>query len=339
MVVDGISVHVDLTEASEQEGRGKFPLRRPSSLPDADVFLICSSQYRKGSNHICDTYLPAIRRQMQTPPIMLVETGGNEFISSHMMGLVDIAREEHLAGVATTSAVSSPYDGVEACFEHAVRLGLCHKKTPWYQSMGKRGLFSFFARDRTQRNQGGNQGGLPFYLGGGVPVQDRLFSCSICLEGGLSYKAMVQWSSSCLHRMCRTCTIKYIGSQINDGKLQIECPEVNGGRCKAVLNTATMKRICSEEVLAVYHKNLHSNQHEYVAQLQAGVNSKDAEFIAWAQDNTRNCPRCSVIIYRFAGCDHMSCRCGMSFNWKEASRLRTKQLPVEGEHLVEGEPE
>ena len=31
--------------------------------------------------------------------------------------------------------------------------------------------------------------------------------------------------------------------------------------------------------------------------------------------------KCRVIIYRYAGCDHMSCRCSRSFNWSQADRV------------------
>ena len=32
-------------------------------------------------------------------------------------------------------------------------------------------------------------------------------------------------------------------------------------------------------------------------------------------------------IYRFAGCDHMNCRCGHSFNWRQADRVGVGVVP------------
>ena len=37
--------------------------------------------------------------------------------------------------------------------------------------------------------------------------------------------------------------------------------------------------------------------------------------------------KCRVIIYRHAGCDHMSCRCGRSFNWSQADRVGEGSAP------------
>lgn len=37
--------------------------------------------------------------------------------------------------------------------------------------------------------------------------------------------------------------------------------------------------------------------------------------------------KCRVIIYRYAGCDHMSCRCGRSFNWSQADRVGEGSAP------------
>ena len=87
-----------------------------------------------------------------------------------------------------------------------------------------------------------------------------------------------------------------------------------------------IRRVCGEITLAAYEKNLAANHAQYAEQLQADAAAgKDIELVSWLHDNTRNCPRCSVIIYRFAGCDSMSCKCGMSFNWQQAPKLDLPQ--------------
>jgi len=83
-----------------------------------------------------------------------------------------------------------------------------------------------------------------------------------------------------------------------------------------------IRHVCGEKTLASYKKHLSANHSQYAEQLQADAAAgKDAELLSWLHDNTRNCPRCSVIIYRFAGCNSMNCKCGMAFDWQSAPRL------------------
>merc|ERR1719453_408649 len=44
----------------------------------------------------------------------------------------------------------------------------------------------------------------------------------------------------------------------------------------------------------------------------------DPGFLAFCKQHARMCPACGVLIWRYAGCDHMSCRCGHNFNWTDA---------------------
>ena len=51
----------------------------------------------------------------------------------------------------------------------------------------------------------------------------------------------------------------------------------------------------------------------------------DPEGRKWERENTRTCPRCSTIIHRSDGCNHMTCQCGHQFclvclrAWKEGT--------------------
>jgi hypothetical protein len=122
--------------------------------------------------------------------------------------------------------------------------------------------------------------------------------------------------------LCRKCAKSYITSEIESGKTHIICPCVEPERCTAVLSETSIVRLCGKPILDIYNKTLYSDHWSYLEQLQKeAVVGKDVEFVCWAHANTRNCPRCYVIIYRFEGCDNMKCRCGMSFNWSEASKL------------------
>ena len=48
------------------------------------------------------------------------------------------------------------------------------------------------------------------------------------------------------------------------------------------------------------------------------IPADDRDFAAWARENARACPTCRVLIYRYAGCDHMRCtRCHTDFSWSQ----------------------
>ena len=38
---------------------------------------------------------------------------------------------------------------------------------------------------------------------------------------------------------------------------------------------------------------------------------------AFCAEHARKCPMCHVVIFRHAGCDHMVCKCGHTWNWKD----------------------
>ena len=44
---------------------------------------------------------------------------------------------------------------------------------------------------------------------------------------------------------------------------------------------------------------------------------KDPSFAAFCAEHARKCPLCHVVIFRPSGCDHMVCKCGHSWNWKD----------------------
>ena len=45
------------------------------------------------------------------------------------------------------------------------------------------------------------------------------------------------------------------------------------------------------------------------------VDETDDAFLAFCLESARRCPACQVLIYRHAGCNHMRCRCGQTFDW------------------------
>mmetsp|Transcript_30807 Transcript_30807/g.52842 ORF Transcript_30807/g.52842 Transcript_30807/m.52842 type:complete len:129 (-) Transcript_30807:363-749(-) len=92
-------------------------------------------------------------------------------------------------------------------------------------------------------------------------------------------------------------------------------------KCSVDLTSAMLTAISSSKTVARLETNrkLKFTSHLETLNKKAADGTADKntlEFLAWARSNVRVCPSCRVIIYRFAGCDHMRCRCGVSFNWQ-----------------------
>merc|ERR1711939_640921 len=81
------------------------------------------------------------------------------------------------------------------------------------------------------------------------------------------------------------------------------------------------------------------HQGERLTDLTSGdLDQASSEFLAWCMQNTRVCPTCSVIVYRYAGCNHMSCRCGASFDWN-TSLPPLPQKPAKPESKQDSSPQ
>jgi small GTP-binding protein len=315
-IVDDRPVSTGFWDTAGQEDYDRL---RPLSYPQTDVFLLCVSPLATSNvDSIQNKWLPELRFYAPNVPILLVETMA-DVENSDVFDLVSLAQEEGLAGAARTSAHLR--EGVDELMQQAIRIGLWHQTKPHLRP--QRTLLSIFwenirfaiSRRRTQD--------MPpaFFVGNSCEGSKTSYTCNICLEGGLKYPKMVKCFTGCQHRICRNCAKTYINSHVQEGKLQIECCDVEGRRCRATVSPRTIGQLCGAATLATYNKNLYANHFEYVEQLQESKEGKDVEFVTWAHDNTRNCPRCSVIIYRCSGCDHMKCKCGQSFNWSQAPKL------------------
>jgi len=115
------------------------------------------------------------------------------------------------------------------------------------------------------------------------------------------------------HKFCQGCLAMHVGTQIDEGRLHIKCP---GERCSTLLEKADLQAAVSPQKFESHKKNLEARHGERLADLTSGeLDQASSEFLAWCMTNTRVCPTCSVIVYRYAGCNHMSCRCGASFDW------------------------
>lgn len=129
--------------------------------------------------------------------------------------------------------------------------------------------------------------------------------CFICMDE-MPFAAMTSTvpAAKC-HRTCRSCASQWADNAIDEGKLYIRCP---GERCTHLMDPSTF---ATRPALAKYTANLratHGNRLE---------GEGDAAFLDFCREHTRMCPACGVLIWRYAGCDHMSCRCGHKFDWKD----------------------
>eukprot|EP00325_Prymnesiales_sp_UTEX-LB-985_P023949 CAMPEP_0174719780 /NCGR_PEP_ID=MMETSP1094-20130205/31957_1 /TAXON_ID=156173 /ORGANISM="Chrysochromulina brevifilum, Strain UTEX LB 985" /LENGTH=626 /DNA_ID=CAMNT_0015920149 /DNA_START=125 /DNA_END=2005 /DNA_ORIENTATION=+ len=136
-------------------------------------------------------------------------------------------------------------------------------------------------------------------------IARRLAQCFICLQD-LPFPAMVSTHNARCHRICQGCARSYIDSAIEEGKLYIRCP---GQSCRNLMDP---ERFASNEAKATYRSNMRATMSKRFD------GESDSAFVGFCREHTRMCPACGVVIWRYAGCNHMSCRCGNEFDWGAA---------------------
>lgn len=108
--------------------------------------------------------------------------------------------------------------------------------------------------------------------------------------------------------------------------MYVRCP---GQGCKHLLTDTTIMQLASVEALAQRRANIQAANARRISNLA----SEDTQFLDFCASHTRKCPSCHVIIYRHAGCDHMTCSCGFEFDWtrsEEAKIGRDGRLDTDG---------
>mmetsp|Transcript_4186 Transcript_4186/g.9083 ORF Transcript_4186/g.9083 Transcript_4186/m.9083 type:complete len:614 (+) Transcript_4186:487-2328(+) len=132
---------------------------------------------------------------------------------------------------------------------------------------------------------------------------------------------------------CKACWMQHIRVCVEDGRFQIRCPFYTS--CGMPLQTEDIQHLAGSNLMQRFIMNRERNHAEYVSTLREG--NADALFLSWANQYTRVCPQCSVIIYRFRGCDLMHCTCGYSFDWKAGPRLEAP-LPEGTKQVLDNDP-
>ena len=121
----------------------------------------------------------------------------------------------------------------------------------------------------------------------------KLTTCFVCLaEIPFAAKVSTVPSHKC-HRTCRACAKQYVDSAIADGKLYVRCP---GEGCKHLMDP---ELFASRGALTKYRESMRtSHNHRLLAE-------SDKTFVDFCKQHARACPTCGVLIWRYAGCDHM----------------------------------
>lgn len=120
------------------------------------------------------------------------------------------------------------------------------------------------------------------------------------------------------HRFCRGCLAAWIHAEVSTGKSAVKCPAEG---CALRLSAADIERL-GDVVDVDRHREL----------LGADIGGKTKELLAdpayarWCKANTQQCPECSQLIEREAGCDDMMCLCGTKFCYKCVQRTDVDAL-------------
>jgi len=156
-------------------------------------------------------------------------------------------------------------------------------------------------------------------------VHPGLPECAICL--GTSDQG-IKLMLSCGHSYCQSCISQYVESESHHQRKTC-CP-----LCK--------KELLDREI-AVCHEFLSSQAPQLVAAIegrssssthhagQGQVGADDPEDLLCRctfeqmahNEDMKCCPSCGALIEKNGGCDHMTCRCGYSFNWSRVPLLAT----------------
>ena len=106
------------------------------------------------------------------------------------------------------------------------------------------------------------------------------------------------------------CTTAYVDSALNDGKLHLRCPGAAGSGLCRELDMNHVKVFASPGVLGERVEQL---RRQHGARLSDSL--KDPSFAAFSPSTRGNVP--VPRRHRPSGCDHMVCKCGHVWNWKD----------------------
>lgn len=108
---------------------------------------------------------------------------------------------------------------------------------------------------------------------------------------------------------------------IHERNFFMACPD---GSCRGRLSTGYKCGLCEQSFCSKCHGKKHAD-HACIPD--------EVETIRVLKENTRNCPKCKMGIYKVSGCDQMWCTsCHTCFSWKSGNILNG---PVHNPHFFE----
>ena len=133
----------------------------------------------------------------------------------------------------------------------------------------------------------------------------------------------------CGHAFCQDCLEKYIATAL-DSHYLITCPDPS---CPSILWSEKINALLSNPALqaallawtvdtqcrvcgTVKSWHLHLQCGELEALPREEQLAGDVQLLGMAAScGWKRCPRCRIIVEKISGCDHITCRCGNSFNY------------------------
>jgi len=139
--------------------------------------------------------------------------------------------------------------------------------------------------------------------------------CFVCFDS-VGWGTMVSLvpAKRC-HRVCADCASQHVNIALSEGRMHVRCP---GEGCKHLLGEATIQALASREALDARTANVEAANLRRISSLA----SDDEGFLQFCAQHARKCPACHVLIYRHAGCDHMTCKCGFEFDWNKTDEAK-----------------
>mmetsp|Transcript_8776 Transcript_8776/g.14218 ORF Transcript_8776/g.14218 Transcript_8776/m.14218 type:complete len:581 (-) Transcript_8776:36-1778(-) len=147
-------------------------------------------------------------------------------------------------------------------------------------------------------------------------LQGRTFRCGICLSNiplclKFSPTARCNRNLDSRHFYCRVCLAKYV--EFNVDRYRIPCPSPE---CGEIIRVEEMAKYVPARIMKMHSMKAGSDaQRSYLCDLSQASTRADQLFLEWAQTEARVCPACRVLIYRYEGCNNMTCTCGRHFRW------------------------
>jgi len=222
-------------------------------------------------------------------------------------GRVPSGRNAQSGGVALHVGILP--DGLRACLPVGMNLNalsvLVKAQKARHRLLEARKRAELLRREKAVR---GIQRALRAYL------KQSPRQCFICFDS-VPWASMVTLAEHKCHRTCHHCAVQHVNTAISEGRLYVRCP---GLACTNLISDSRVEQLASADAL----EHQANNRRAANARRLESLSECDAEFIAFCSEMCRKCPNCSVVIYRFAGCDHMLCRCGTRFDWEKTDGVK-----------------